>query len=174
MNYIRIKEEEAIYPYSLVSLPVDFPQVSFPRELSNDILAEYGIYPVQSSNVPAYDSELQKLEEMDPVEVNGIWTQQWQVVDLNEQEINDKLDEWRMSAICSPLQATIAMYQFGVLSQVEAYMADENTPFIEKVAYQKATEFRRNSPMILQLGQLFQWDEETLDSLFKVAMTIEV
>ena len=46
MMYIRIKDNEVIYPYSIQQLKVDERNISFPQNLTNSILESFGVYNV--------------------------------------------------------------------------------------------------------------------------------
>lgn len=64
------------YPYSAAQLRADNPQTSFPDQMPDARLAEWGVFPV----VPTAQPEVPDgsvIEELDPVEIAGIWTQQW-------------------------------------------------------------------------------------------------
>jgi hypothetical protein len=70
----------------------------------------------------------------------------------------------------APLQARIALLKAGKLAQVEAIIAqsDETT----KLAWEYATEFTRNSPIVLGLGAAIGLDSKALDQLFITASKI--
>jgi hypothetical protein len=84
--YIRVVDNKP-ETYSVGRLRNDNPLVSFPREIPDATLAEYGVYRVTPSDPPTYDPLKQKLVKADPVEVNGKWTQQWEVIDYTAEEI---------------------------------------------------------------------------------------
>jgi hypothetical protein len=74
------------YPYSIGQLRKDNRNVSFPANPSNDLLAEYGIYPVVSTPEPAYDMATQRVVWGVPVFVEGQWTHTWDTVSLSAEE----------------------------------------------------------------------------------------
>jgi len=69
-------------PYSIRQLRIDNPDTSFPAEPSNELLAEWGVYPVIKSATPEYDAAMQYLVAADPVLIDGQWIQQWEAIDL--------------------------------------------------------------------------------------------
>lgn len=71
--YIKIiNETPTLYSYS--QLLMDNPQVSFPRNLSNDTLATYGLLPVNFDSRPTFDEKTQYVKESAPYQdANGAW-----------------------------------------------------------------------------------------------------
>ena len=82
--YVRVDGlTVAEYPYSFVQLQRDNPSVSFPIPCDDELLAEWGVYPVQTV-VPDYDAITQDALEADPVwdAENEVWKQSWTISDL--------------------------------------------------------------------------------------------
>lgn len=80
------------YPYSIGDLLKDNPQTSFPSDPPMEMLAEWGVFPVQS--VPRPDVDYTKnVVESKPQLVNGMWTQVWVVSDASEEEVNQRTNE---------------------------------------------------------------------------------
>jgi hypothetical protein len=74
------------YPYSIGQLRKDNPNVSFPKNPSDQTLAEWGVYPVVSTAEPSYNAATQRLVWGTPVLTNGQWTHTWQTVALSTEE----------------------------------------------------------------------------------------
>ncbi len=55
-----------------------FPNTCFPVNIENDLLASINILPVVEV-VPEFNSITEKAIEINPILLNGIWTQQWQI-----------------------------------------------------------------------------------------------
>ena len=70
-------------------------------------------------------------------------------------------------------QARAALYQAGLLDMIEGYMALETTSRMEKLAWNDALEFNRNSPLMAGLCQSFGLTTEQVDNLFRLASTIQ-
>jgi hypothetical protein len=84
--YVKVIDGEAVeYPYSLSGLRRDNPNVSFPREISDEILAEYGVFPVVKTEQPASTTTADPDEGI-PVLVDGVWMQVWTMVDVSPEE----------------------------------------------------------------------------------------
>jgi hypothetical protein len=66
------------YPYSPGQLRRDNPQVSFPKDISDELLAEYGVLPVAPSQRPAHDPLHEQVSDAAAF-VDGALTQVWTV-----------------------------------------------------------------------------------------------
>jgi len=78
------------YPYSIGNLRKDNPQVSFPKNPTDETLAEYNVLPVKRADRPEVDSITQNLTEGTPALVDGVWTQIWVVSDATPEEIEQR------------------------------------------------------------------------------------
>ena len=77
------------YPYSEKQFRVDNKNVSFPSKLSDELLAEYGVFRVGFSSTPEYDNSTHKLVETnDPVMINGKWVINKLAVPFTEEELD--------------------------------------------------------------------------------------
>jgi hypothetical protein len=74
------------WPYSLAQLREDEPSRSFSSAPGDSELAEYGCYRVAPQEQPAYDPASDRVVEVQPIEQNGLWVQQWEIVPLTEAE----------------------------------------------------------------------------------------
>jgi hypothetical protein len=72
----------------------------------------------------------------------------------------------------SPFQAKAALQLAGMLDAVESYMSDPATDPIVRLAWQHASEYRRQSPTVLAMAAHFGWSDEQLDQLFVTAKGI--
>jgi hypothetical protein len=84
MNMIRV--DPIRWPYSLGQLRADEPSRSFSSRPSDVELAHYGVFRVQPLEHPEFDPATHKAVEAQPVEQDGQWVQQWELVDLTEAE----------------------------------------------------------------------------------------
>jgi hypothetical protein len=84
--YIKTSNGAYEKPYSIGQLRKDNPNTSFPKNPSEALLAEWGVFPVTPTPQPAYDPATEKVIDDAPVYVEGAWQQTWQVVPLNDQE----------------------------------------------------------------------------------------
>lgn len=82
------------YPYSIGQLRKDNPQVSFPRDLSPELLASYGVYPVTRTDRPDYNSITHDLSEGTPALIEGVWTQTWEITAASQEEVDARFASW--------------------------------------------------------------------------------
>lgn len=76
----------ASYPYSFAQLRRDNPDVSFPRNPSDERLAELGVVKIADTPRPAADLT-ENVVEVTPVLVGGVWTQAWSLVAASAEQI---------------------------------------------------------------------------------------
>ena len=69
-------------------------------------------------------------------------------------------------------QAFVALEHFGLLETVEAKMADPATPKVVKIAWDTASNFYRQSPLIEWAKIELPLTDQQLDELFAYAQTI--
>jgi hypothetical protein len=87
--------------YTLRQLRKDNPQVSFPLLPPDNLLAAYGMYPVQVEAQPTYDQRYQRLTQGPLTEANGVVTRGWVVEDIPGTVERVKDDAYRrIVAIC--------------------------------------------------------------------------
>lgn len=91
MNYLRIKNENIEYPYSLEKLRKDEYNVSFPLNLIKEVFEQYGVYEV--SYVPKPNDYTKTITEGIPTLIDGVYYQNWESIDATESEIVDRLNQ---------------------------------------------------------------------------------
>jgi hypothetical protein len=74
------------WPYSLAQLRIDEPSRSFSVAPSDAELAHYNVFRVQPQQQPECDPATHKAVEVQPVDVDGQWLQQWELVELTPEE----------------------------------------------------------------------------------------
>lgn len=72
--------------YSIGQLRRDNPDISFPRRVSDDMLASYGVYPYTTADQPEYDPVIQVVEPGDFAETESGWVRGWTVRDKAPEE----------------------------------------------------------------------------------------
>lgn len=107
------------YPYSVGELRRDNQQISFPRDPSDELLAEYGVLPVLAKARPSFNPATHKVVERTPVleqarngdgtfraddpatlhDEGWCWTQVWEVVPLSATEVQQYLDGLQLSVV---------------------------------------------------------------------------
>jgi hypothetical protein len=76
--------------YSIGQLRKDNPQVSFPKNPTDSLLASYSVYPVTRTDRPEYDSITQNLTEATPESIEGVWVQTWLVTEATPEEVTQR------------------------------------------------------------------------------------
>jgi hypothetical protein len=96
MMYAKIIDEKvATYPYLIAALRREYPNVSFPSPLTEEVLADFDVFLVQPTPQPAF-RWYQRIEETTPKKINGEWVQQWQVINVGTDDRNALvLREWQ-------------------------------------------------------------------------------
>ena len=86
-----------IQKYTIRQLRKDNPDTSFPAEPTNELLAEWNVYPVTIVNPPSVTYK-QEVNEGIPELVDGKWTQVWNITDKPQEEINAISEQRRADA----------------------------------------------------------------------------
>lgn len=79
------------FPYSIGDLRRDNPGTSFPAVPSPQTLAEWNVFPVIDSPMPAYDAVTQNCTQVNPTLLTGRWTVTWQVTDATSEQIEERI-----------------------------------------------------------------------------------
>jgi len=86
------------FPYTLGELRRDNPQTSFPKTISDDTLASYGVYRVVEVDAPKVDSKTHRVVKH-VANVDGVWTQTWATQQLPEDQASDNVRGYRNSLL---------------------------------------------------------------------------
>jgi hypothetical protein len=75
--------------YTFTQLREDNPNTVFPDEQNPTDLVDFGVFLFEETSQPQHDKLTQKVIEVEPELVDGVYVQKWQVVELTEQEKSD-------------------------------------------------------------------------------------
>jgi len=109
--YILIKDSNIEkYPYSVEQLKKDNPNVSFPYNITPELLTEYGVFHVVPTNYPQVDYTKTVMEgtpvrqrtrhedgtykaddESTPIDEAWEWVQVWEVSDATAEQVADRI-----------------------------------------------------------------------------------
>ena len=78
--------------YSIGQLRRDNPQVSFPKNIPDALLASYDVYPLTPVDRPVAD-HTKNVNEGTPQQINGTWTQVWDIAAASAEEIEVRTQE---------------------------------------------------------------------------------
>ena len=83
------------------NIPVEWPvrdfqirnsvSSSLPEKLTPEVVAEYGFEPYAESSKPEFNQLVAKVEERTPVKQDGVWVQQWEIVELYDAAERDRI-----------------------------------------------------------------------------------
>lgn len=87
--YVKIDTDgHMTFPYGVDMLRRDNPNTSFPERISDERLADYGVFPVVPTEIPQpFDPINQNASYVDPVLVNGVWMEGWVITPASSEEI---------------------------------------------------------------------------------------
>ena len=81
------------YPYNVGQLRRDNPNTSFPKRIPDEMLADWGVYPVTVLEVPSHDERTQRIEQnAQPHQESGEWFIGWSVVEKTPEEVQQYED----------------------------------------------------------------------------------
>jgi hypothetical protein len=122
--FVKISDGQiSKYPYSILDLRRDNPSTSFPKAISNDVLAIYGVFPVSVSAAPTFDALVETLVLQDaPVETAGQWSISYDV-------------EQKPEAMAS---ANVRNERSRLLSKTDWMALSDNTMTTEWASYRQA------------------------------------
>jgi hypothetical protein len=89
--YLRIIDNDIIFPYDFRMLQRDFPNTSFPTRMTDDLYEQYGVYRVQPTPKPIIDWDKNLVMEVDTI--NNKWVQTWNIVDISEWEREERISQ---------------------------------------------------------------------------------
>lgn len=113
-------------PYSINQLRSDNPQVSFPAEIPNVLLAEYDVFPIVTITPQPEHAETEVVESAGFAQLeDGSWTQAWTVRPMTAQELEQlarQKDKERRYAYQQEADPLFFKWQRGESTQ-EAWLA---------------------------------------------------
>ncbi|MFG0787912.1 hypothetical protein [Delftia tsuruhatensis] len=169
--YINI--ETGQYPLSVAQIQELHPMTMMAQHLECYAL-------VEPSDTPAYDSDTQKPVEIEPVEIDGVWRQQWSVVPLSAEELAElqRQREAEAAALipksCTRRQGQLALLTHGVLDDAEEAIAAITDPVQKREAQieYEADTWERANPFLQQLWTQLGGTPQSLDEAFALAVTL--
>lgn len=88
MTFALIKNNTVIqYPYSLTTFRDTNPNICLPTDPTEYQLNEQGIYYINTTDKPNYDSINNNCIEVDPTLKEGKWYQTWSITQASESEV---------------------------------------------------------------------------------------
>jgi hypothetical protein len=100
--------------YSIGQLRKDNPGTSFPKQPSQEALAQWDVYPLKSTPIPAVD-HTKNVKEGVPIQQDGEWVQVWDVTQATPQEIETRTQD-RARAVRSERDQKLAVCDWTQVS----------------------------------------------------------
>jgi hypothetical protein len=95
MKYLKKINNEIIYPYNIDNLKKDYPNTSFPENLTEFVLINFNIFSVEQITVP-FDYTKNYTEGI-PNYIEGKYYQNWIEEDATTEQINERLNgQWNI------------------------------------------------------------------------------
>ena len=94
IKYAKIENGEVVkYPYSIQDLRIDNQNVSFPSIIDESMRSKYGMLPIQRLEIQ--QDYTKNISEDIPELIDGVWTENWIIVDATQEEIDERLtNKW--------------------------------------------------------------------------------
>lgn len=129
--FVKITNGEITqYPYSVGLLRRDNPNTSFPKSLSSEMLASYGVYEVKTPPAPDHDPETHFVEYAPvPSFADGSWVYVPSVRPLSSEQIAERTE--RKSAEARARRS-------GLLAETDWAALSDVTMSPEMAAYRQA------------------------------------
>lgn len=165
--YIKITETGPV-DYSITNLRLDNPNVCFPQQPSDELLADFDVYQLYSLDQPTIDPNTQIVESTSPINLNGNWTQQWTIRNLTPEELQDRIPK-----VVSALQGMLAIKEAGLVPAFLAWKATLD-PVIdfETLAFLEKAQTWVYDDLILNEALVALGIESQKDALFTLANTL--
>lgn len=168
-----INTETGQYPLSVAQI-----QELHPLTMMAQHLECYAL--VEPSDTPPHDAETHKPVEIDPVQTDGVWRQQWSVVPLSADELaelqrqREQEAAARIPKTCTRRQGRLALLAFGLDDDAEAAIAAITDPVQKREAQieYEADTWERANPFLQRLWSQLGGTPQSLDEAFALAVTL--
>lgn len=153
------------FPYSPEQLSVDI-NATLPYPISNELLAEFNVYPVVTTDPPQFDentfyADITGCAYDDTTgEYNTIWT----VRELTEEELDSRI----------PHTVTMAQFRKALhinkkLISVTEFMRLPESDDLFSIDWEYATEVTRKSPLSEYIKEFLSISTKEMNDIFKLA-----
>ena len=95
VEYVKVLESGDAVSYSFSSLKVDNPNTSFPKNPSESMLSDIGVFKVNQEKPESYDRLTQQVIEGDLENIDGVWVRKAKIVNLPKEKAKSNIREER-------------------------------------------------------------------------------
>jgi len=153
---IKVVGNTTVFPYSAAQLRLDNPNISFPRNMSEEQLTEFGVYIVDIEPDPVFDKDTQRvLISKVPTYENGRWVLKKMVEAYTKPKY--------VPTVLTPRQARLALLGVGLLDEVETLLANDKAM---QIWWEYSLDIQRNHEHIVTMAGALGLTEVQLDELF--------
>lgn len=93
--YLKVSDNSIVYPYSIQQLKLDNPNTSFTPTISDELLKDYSVYPVEKRNKPDTDDYTKDVIEVTPILSGSTYVQTYELHDASEYTVQKRLEvQW--------------------------------------------------------------------------------
>jgi len=158
---------QAVYR-SHAEIRAAFANTSFPSDLHDSVLLDFGVCAILPSPIPEHDPAVQIAEEGQPLQIDGLWTQQWDVRDKTAEEL-----QARVPRSVSRLQGMLAIAEAGLAAQFLDWKAglDPVTDFAALAFLEGAQTWEYDHPLLNAALEALGVEAQK-DALFTLAATL--
>ena len=91
--YLRIINNEISYPYTIKDLKAAHRNITFPNEIGEETMTQFGLYEVEQTPKP--NDYTKNITEGTPVLTDGVYYQNWIQTDASQSEIDYRIEnQW--------------------------------------------------------------------------------
>lgn len=147
--------------YTIRQLRLDNPNVSFPKDMPESVLADFDVFPLLSAPQPEYNGLTQRVVEGTPELTDGSWYQTWVIEDLAPEEVEIRRQGLRIT----PRQARLHLSRLGLLTDIETFLQGQGDAEA-LIEWEYATAVERGSAWVTAVQAQMSWTDEQLDQMF--------
>jgi hypothetical protein len=152
--------------YTLGQLRRDNPQVSFPKNVPDETLAEYGVYFFTVTERPVIEVNQRATLSEAFTQVDGEWVREWVVRTI-------AIEELRAGMVCTRLQGRLALGEVEI-ARLDAFIDGFPNSWALRQVVDNSVTWRRTSQDMEMLGFALDYSPEKMDETFIRAMAIEL
>ena len=88
--YLKVSGSNIVYPYSVHQLKMENKNISFPSDITNELLETFNVYPVELKDSGYDDDYTKDVTEITPILSGSTYIQTYQIADADETTLNKR------------------------------------------------------------------------------------